>query len=224
MKLILIDGKDARLYVAASLAGPFAEDDVLPGAGSYEESGGEAPERDVVAFEGVGSRTGRPRAPSISVGLVSYLPHMPQVDLCVDAFRAGTALAFRIETVERQIFTQVSAAENTAAVAAATGLVTIAGADLPPLGDDSEIARGAVLKLGAERLPVLRVTDTEIFVKRPANDLAAAQDYSFVVPALRKTYLATIRTGDRSTVGAESDLASGFDLRPLGVLPKWSMI
>ena len=45
----------------------------IPGISGYTESGGEAPERDVVAFSGVAKRSGHPRVPSIELQAV-YQP------------------------------------------------------------------------------------------------------------------------------------------------------
>ena len=100
----------------------------LPGAGSWTESGGEAPTRDVVAFEAIAQVTGQARAATIALETVSYLARHRAYRAVRKAWQDGSNIQLRLTTPGVLYLSADGLGVATAAVAKDTGIVTFAQA------------------------------------------------------------------------------------------------
>ena len=198
----------------------------VPGVGSYRETGGEAPTRDVVGFEATSTLTGRRRVPTIECDVASYLPHHAAWKKIRAQSDAQKSLTWRLVIPEDTVFTGDGTA--TAAIAAATGIVTFAaaGGSLPTF-TNPEYAPGLGLVV-AGTLYVIDDVDatTGVFtVRKPPNDVAASAAWSIIRPALRRgPFAAKVANTDRSQLGSESNLLSVLRLQPAAELPEWEAL
>ena len=116
MAEILIPGDNCTVEVSSD--GSTWEE--VAGASGISTSGGEAPETDIVTFKGVAKITGRPRVPTATVTLASYLAHLPIMETLRLARNNKTALSWRFRTIEETIFSLNEAGETVAIAAAGT--------------------------------------------------------------------------------------------------------
>ena len=127
----------------------------IPFVGNISASGGEAPESEVPAIEGVGVAIGKLRLKTMAVELASYVPIMPQFSTLRQRAEAGTIIKFRIKTQKYVIYTSVGAAETVAIAAetvaiAADGVVTFVAptsGHKPDFGGE-EYGKGMVIAVG----------------------------------------------------------------------------
>ena len=192
----------------------------IPGISGYTESGGEAPERDVVAFSGVAKRSGHPRVPSIEVNAV-YSPSHPAWKAVRKASLDRDVLKFRLTTAEEEIFS-VNSSGNTVAIAITTGVVTFAGTQQP--GASECLSPGQVIKVGSSKHVIDSINDSGKPVVKPAPDQAvdAVTNYSIVLPSLRRgPFDATVRLAGNVSLETEGDLTTSLMLSPRGQLPEW---
>ena len=224
----------------------------VPGISSWTESGGDAPTRDVVAFEGVGSKTGRQRPQTIECEVAAYAPQHPGWKYMRAAAVAKTVIRVRLTSLKEVIYKGTAEAKNrTIAIAETTGLVTtkaVAQGPAEPDFTESTFAPGMVIEIGNDRYTIAYIkgintnaADEEQGLTNPANDgigvimrvtaagaiaaVAATGVYNVVIPALRRgPFAAEIVTTDNSTLAAEGDLSSGLTLRPKSLLPEWTVV
>ena len=197
----------------------------IPGISGYTESGGEAPERDVVAFSGVAKRSGHPRVPSIELQAV-YQPAHAAWRAMRKASIEGGVLQFRMTTKEESLFA-IDKTGHTVAIAA-TGVVTLAGAVKPDF-TEAQYGVGQVIKVGGDNYVIDSISDDaspEVKVK-PAPDTAvgAATDYKIVLPSLQRgPFGATVRLADNVSLESEGDMTTTLTLAPRGRLPEWKIV
>ncbi len=197
----------------------------IPGISGYTESGGEAPERDVVAFGGVAKRSGHPRVPSIEVNAV-YSPSHPAWKAVRKASLDRDVLQFRLTTAEEDIFS-VNSSGNTVAIAG-TGVVTFAGTQKPN-ASECPIVPGQAIKVGGKKYTIDSVSDANppvIKVKLESGDSAvtAVTNYSLVLPSLRRgPFDAAVRLAGNVSLELEGDLTTSLMLSPRRQLPEWAI-
>ena len=197
----------------------------IPGISSYTESGGEAPERDIVAFSGVAKRSGHPRVPSIEMNAVYQPAHSAWRALRV-ASQAGTILRFRATTKEKKPFSLDKTGETVAI--AATGVVTFAGSEKPDF-TSGQFGVGMVIEVGGEKYTIDSISSaaTPVVKVAPAPDPAvgAARDYSIKLPSMRRgPFSATVRIVGNVSLESEGDMTTTLTLAPTAQLPEWSIV
>ena len=195
----------------------------IPGVSGYSESGGEAPERDVVAFSGVTKRTGHPRVPSIEVNAV-YAPAHPAWKAVRKASIDRSLLQFRLITPEEDLFS-INKSGHTVAIAK-TGVVDFAGTQQPVVSEGL-ITPGQVIKVGGEKYIIDSINDVGKLVVKPAptEAVSAATDYSIVLPKLRRgPFEATVRLAGNVSLETEGDLTTTLMLAPRSPLPEWAIV
>ena len=210
----------------------------LPGVAGWTEGGGDTPTRDIVAFEGVSSQSGRVRAQTIECEVTAYAPLHRAWRLVRAALIEKTALTFRLRTVRQQFL--AAAPDNTMlAVAASTGVVTVTGSKKGAFATrlkGSEFAPGMVLEIGAaSAVPTMLtiedldlsnlITGDDVMIvsdpsKKAVGAVTATNRYRITLPeTIRGPFSATVSEADRITTRAEGDFASGLTLAATGVLP-----
>ncbi len=195
----------------------------IPGINGYTESGGEAPERDIVAFSGVAKRSGHTRVPSVEVSAI-YQPAHAAWRALRQASIDGTLLVFRLTTLEEDQFV-ASGNANTVAIDT-SGVVTFTG--VQPPWNEGLIGPGQVIKVGTDAYVIDSLSNDsppEVKVK-PAPDSAVddTSDYSIVLPSLRRRFSATVRLADRVSLESEGDMNTTLTLAPRATLPEWSIV
>ena len=207
----------------------------LPGVSSWTEGGGDTPTRDIVSFEGVSSQSGRARAQTIECEVTAYAPRHRAWRLVRAALIATTTLEFKLRTA-RQVILSAPPENVTLAVAATTGVVTVAGTAKAAFNErlqGSEFAPGMVLEIAAssggaaESLVIEDLSgsgDTIMTVSAPKSAIAASSKFRVTIPeTVRGPFAASVATADRATTRSEGDLGSGLTLQALGVLPEFSV-
>ena len=195
----------------------------MPGVESVSLSGGEAPENDVVTFQGVAKVVGHPRVPSVQAQVSAYNPQHSAWREIATASRDRKALTWRFTTQEDAFYT-ASGAGNTAAIAA-TGVVTFAGTK--PDFKSGQFGPGMSLKIGPDKYVIDAISDTGVVTVKPAPPaaVAAKQDYKIVNPALRLgPFIASVRSVGNIEMAAEGQLTTTLDLAPRSLLPDWGIV
>lgn len=197
----------------------------VPGISGYTESGGEAPERDIVAFSGVAKRSGHPRVPAIECSAVYAPAHAAWKAIRVASIK-GTLLRFRLTTLEETI-ESIKGSGNTVAIPT-TGVVAFAGT-VKPNFKEGLIGPGQVIKAGSAKYVIdsLSDDDSPVVTVKPAPETAvsATAEYSIVLPSLRRgPFGATVRLADRVSLESESDMTTTLTLAPRGQLPEWEVV
>ncbi len=197
----------------------------IPGISGYTESGGEAPERDVVAFSGVAKRSGHLRVPSIELQAV-YQPAHAAWKAMREAAIDGKVLQFRMTTKEETFFA-IDKTGHTVAIAT-TGVVTLAGAVKPDF-TEAQYGVGQVIKVGGDNYVIDSISDDatpEVKVKpAPKTAAAAATNYKIVLPSLQRgPFGATVRLADNVSLESEGDMTTTLTLAPRGRLPEWKIV
>ena len=206
----------------------------VPGITSWAEGGGDTPTRDIVAFEGVSSQSGRARVQTVECEVSAYAPRHRAWRLIRAALVAKSALEFRLKT-QRQVIMAAPPSNVTFAVSA-QGVVTLAGdasdAFLNRL-KGSEFAPGMVLEIkdGSVNPAFLSIEDiaaeakaSALTVSAPSGAIAATAAFRITVPSMRRgPFAATVAAADRGTTRAEGDLSAGLSLTPLALLPEYEI-
>ncbi len=197
----------------------------IPGVSGYSESGGEAPERDIVAFSGIAKRSGHPRVPSIELQAVYQPAHAAWKEIR-NASIAGTVLQFRVTTKEDEILPAASSGDNKAGIAQTTGVVTFAGTN-PDLGQ-AQYGVGQALKIGGKNYVIDSISDADpaaVKVKPAPGVNVEAGYYSIALPALRRgPFPATVRIAGNVSLESEGDMTTTLALAPRGQLPEWTIV
>lgn len=202
---------------------------IVPGVGSFRETGGDAPTRDVVGFEGTSTLTGRSRVPTVECDVSAYLPHLKAWRDIRQAALDQRALEFRLTTPLDTIFTGDS--DDTLAITMTTGAFVIAevGGDGAPDLLAPQYAPGLCFVTAADVLYVIesiatKLTGTVLAAdgSAPSADVAAAPGWKIIRPTLiRGPFAAKVANTDRSQLASESNLLSALRLQPLANLPQW---
>ena len=203
----------------------------VPGASGWTESGGAAPERDIVAFEGVSSRSGRVRPPSIEIAVTAYLPYHASWQAIRAAALAKTPMEFRITTPEEVLFEEKRTSGGPQ-LAISNGALTVSSADDFPDLTELQYADGIVLQITPGRkangyvltaLAKSSATATA-FKSADATVNEAAAPYRILIPSLRRgPFTALILNADLVTLQSEGEMASSLTLKPFNFLPAWEI-
>jgi len=190
----------------------------IPGMTNYSETGGEAPTREVVAWEGSAQRVGSPRPPTVEFGMTASPAHRTWGKLRT-AYTSTTSLQFRMTTKEESVFGPSSS--GVTARVAAGGAVTLAGdgADF----SSAEYAPGMILKVGAVNYVIDSISSTgEVKVTdedgTSATASAAAATYQVLIPSLRRSFTARVSIADRISLENEGNMEATVTLAPIGQL------
>ena len=195
----------------------------VPGINSYTESGGEAPERDIVTFDGVAKRSGHPRVPSIELNATYSPAHAAWKEIRTASIK-GTLLDFRLTTKE-ETMKSITGPANTVAIAL-TGVVTFAGAIKP---DVKLLGPGMVIKVGSSKYVIDSISDaaTPVVTVKPAPSTAvpATSAYSIVLPSMRRgPFDARVRLAGNVSLESEGDMTTTVTLAPRAQLSEWSIV
>ena len=208
----------------------------LPGIAGWTEGGGDTPTRDIVAFEGVSSQSGRVRAQTIECEVTAYAPLHRAWKLVRAALIEKTALTFRLRTVRQQFL--AATASGVKLAVAASGAVTVSSTNKTAFLTrlkGSEFAPGMVLEIkessGAPEMLTIEELDADLsslitgdvgmVVAKPSGAIAGTDNYRITLPqTVRGPFSATVSEADRITTRAEGDFASGLTLAATGVLPE----
>ena len=195
----------------------------VPGINSYTESGGEAPERDIVTFDGVAKRSGHPRVPSIELN-ATYSPAHAAWKAMRAASIKGTLLDFQLTTKE-ETMKSITGSANTVAIAL-TGVVTFAGAIKPAV---KLLGPGMVIKVGSSKYVIDSISDaaTPVVMVKPAPStaVAATATYSIVLPSMRRgPFDARVRLAGNVSLESEGDMTTTLTLAPRVQLSEWSIV
>lgn len=225
----------------------------VPGTADASASGGDAPEADVPAYEGVAKATGHPRLPSISVNVPQYNPlHETFTEL---RKQAGASLSFRLVTKGAVTIPGGDAATHgtmqytKAAGGETSGVLeftkptgeadAVAFLGFAGTGADPRVARGSVVNIGGKRFSISQVgakatsrlaAIDDVALKAlgyplqsPDADVAAAS-FKIEVPGLRKgPFVGTVRSGDNFELPAESILNHTLQITPRSNLGDWAV-
>ena len=193
----------------------------IPGIQSYSESGGEAPERDVVGFDGVAKRSGHLRIPTIEMSAV-YSPVHAAWAALRDVALKGALLQFRLTTKKDDVDSQTGST-NTAAIAT-TGVVTFAGNE--PEIEAAGVAPGQVLVVDSKNYVIDSISAAGVITVKPAPDsaIAAKENWKIILPSVRRTFAATVRLADRASLESEGDMTTTLTLAPRAQLPAWEIV
>ena len=208
----------------------------LPGIAGWSEGGGDTPTRDIVAFEGVSSQSGRVRAQTIECEVTAYAPLHRAWKLVRAALIDKTALTFRLRTVRQQFL--AAPVSGITLTLSAEGAVTVVGSGKAAFIkrlQGSEFAPGMVLEIkkgnGAPEMLTIEELDGDLngtitgdvgmIVSKPMAAITGGDNYRITLPeTVRGPFSATISEADRITTRAEGDFASGLTLAATGVLPE----
>ena len=219
----------------------------IPGVSGYNETGGEAPERDSPAFEGVAKQSGLPRVPSIEMAALYSPAHASWRQLRAAAL-ASDVFLFRLSTRGKSI-EWITGDDNKASIVAAelneiAIEVPVAPTDANPARQLSRnlLSPGMVILLGDEPDDAAAIALAKYFVidriegegpistgniklrevTPPRVAVAAMTPYSTWVPSLRRgPFAATIRIGGNAALENESDMTTSLTLAPRDQLPEW---
>ena len=191
----------------------------IPGVNSYTETPSPAPERDVVAFEGVGKSIGHPRVPSVELSAI-YSPMHKVWDTLRKALESRVLLRFRV-TLKEDVFFAIDSAGKTVAIAT-TGVVSFAGVPKPDLSEETFGPGGAII-VGSKAYIIKEISSAGVATvdPPPGSAVAAATDYKVVSPGIRRpSFVARVASvGDFALGDAEGELTTGVSLAPRGQLP-----
>ena len=210
----------------------------VPGVNSYRETGGEPPERDDAAFEGVSKRTGHARVPGIEMPAFYQPLHAAWQDLYQAALKKIN-YRFRLTTLQEQIF---KADPDSRVAIAADGAVTFTVGELPDLTDRVYgPGLSILLKAAAPPDPAadsslwwhLDTVDNETAtagkgaVVRPVPSAAiAAVEYAgiYLAGAWRGSagFLAAVRLAGLMELSAEASAQTTLTISPRAPLPVFS--
>ena len=226
MAEILIPGDNCTVEVSSD--GSTWEE--VAGASGISTSGGEAPETDIVTFKGVAKITGRPRVPTATVTLASYLAHLPIMETLRLARNNKTALSWRFRTIEETIFSIMGATQTISIVeegAANPGRVSFAaGDDGPDFTDLDLYGVGMTIEVGGTSYIITDITAAGVVtVVPPAAAVTNQDDYKVNVPSLQLgPFVATIREFGNFELATENALASSIGLGLRSQLPQWRVV
>lgn len=203
----------------------------VPGVGSFTESGGEAPTREVVAFEGAVTEVGVSRPPTVECAIPVFNPQHTSFRELRGYRISRTSLEFRFITKPELLY---SSDPVTLAVAV-TGVGTIAAvttANPDPFKSgtkprDENDLPGALVRIGATDLILFFISSSGVPNFRRADNgnipsaAIVASIFEIYKPSLVRQFVGKVALSDRATMSAESRLESTLRLQPNGELPDW---
>jgi len=196
----------------------------IPGVASISESGTEAPSREQVSFGGKVQITGLPAPPTIEFSIAGYAALHDTDRILHEALTEQKTISIRYR-FPGQVYRSVTGANNTIAVAATTGVVTLAGDSGIDLTDD-EFGPGLAFKVadngndGDYRI-IQSISETGVATVTPTTVLAAKPDYSLeLAPVYRPAFVAKVSMWGDTDASSESQLATTLSVKPLAILPR----
>lgn len=222
MTAITVFGSE-RCKLEISLAdGSFV---TVPGVSGYDESGGDAPRRDSITFEGATQLTGHARPAEISFE-GKIIPTHSAWKRLREVFGDGSVIQVRLTTDERQILDPA----GTIAIAS-SGVVTLAGNGAPVLKKE-RFAPGMAFKVGTGQaakiytIEVLSDNNVATVAPKPAAPVTATETYTIIVPSIRRgPFDATVTLADRVSLQSEGDMETTVQLSPTASqLPEWTAV
>jgi len=221
MTAITVFGSERCTLEISQADGSFI---VVPGVSGYDESGGDAPRRDSITFEGATQLTGHARPAEVSFE-GKIIPTHPAWQRLREVFGDGSVIQVRLTTDEREILDP----SGTIAIAT-TGIVTLAGNGAPVLKKD-RFAPGMAFKVGTSSKTVYTITsisdnNVATVAPKPAAQVAATENYTIVVPSIRRgPFDATVTLADRVSLASEGDMETTVQLSPTASqLPEWTAV
>jgi len=196
----------------------------LAGVASISESGTEAPSREQASFGGKVQITGLPTPPTIEFAISGYAALHDTSRILHEALVEQKTIQIRYR-FQGQVYRTVTGAANTIAIAASTGVVTLAGNSGIDLTDD-EFGPGLAFKVadnGNENdyRIIQSISENGVATVLPATTLAAKADYSLeLAPIYRPAFTAKVSMWDDVDAGSESQLATTLSVKPLAILPR----
>ena len=203
----------------------------LPGISGWSESPGEAPSSEIRSFKATAQQTGSPAPPTISLDVASFSPQHSSWRRALASYKSKKTVTFKFATEALNIFGPTTDAADTMAVAANTGVVTLAG-DYPDLTDDDYATGDAFVYDVAGTTPKILTIDsllgtgaTVAKVTDPLTDsfpaaALTAKKYSIITPGLELVFLGRIASvpglGNLST---ESTLTGSMNIACKSLLP-----
>jgi len=215
---VQVPTENARVEVRAS-GGSWL---FIPGVASINESGTEAPTREVSTLQNKIQVVGNPAPPTLEFSISAYLPHHDTNRILRDALIDGTTLQFRYRFPGQTLAT-ITGAGNTVAIAT-SGVVTLAWAGDPLIDfTDEAYGPGIAIHQGNNYYVVDVISETGQLTVKPAPNaqVAAAVGYTIEVPPIyRPSFPARVMSFDNVEAGSESSLATSLGIAPQAILPR----
>ena len=207
---------------------------VIPNLSAGNVTGGEAPNREDVAFSGVAQKTGRLRPQAVE-GQGFAIPDHPSWDDLQTHAEAQTVLWFQFELPGED---NVWAAEDDSVTVGfdAMGKFLLVGGDAAhaqPNNDAFGPGHSFALKDavdGQSIWPIDRIVasgaDAGFYRRKKTAVAAVAQDtapggYKIILPKLTRTFRARVANVAAEQAEADGSVTTPLNLAPVGRLPKW---
>lgn len=203
---------------------------VIPNLSAGNVTGGEAPNREDVAFSGVAQKTGRLRPQQVE-GQGFSIPDHPSWDDLQTHAEAQTVLWFQFELPgEDNVWVNSDASATVGFDAMGKFLLSADGT--PPLPNNDAFGPGQSFSLtdavdGKTLWPIDRVVASGAdagFYRRTKSAVAAEAQtggYKIILPKLTRTFRARVANVAAEQAEADGSVTTPLNLAPVGRLPKW---
>ena len=196
----------------------------VPGAASYREEGGKKPIREVPAFQGVGSKSGKARPPEIIVNVV-YAPHSQVMKDINNVYKKSTLLDLEYYVPGDVIYTGSDGASEIAI--AVTGVVTFSGTGKIPIVDNPLLEPGLVIEQDDKFYPIdtiVKKSDDSYELKVrpvPAKAIDATHEFTIRLDHFsRGPVKAEVTQSGYIEADSESNITSVCSFQPRVLLPE----
>ena len=196
----------------------------IPGAESYEETGGEAAVRSGVTAGAAWARVGIPALPLLQLE-AQYAPQHPTWERIRTAFEEGSFVYLR-ETLAGEDVFQAEGATNTVAIDT-SGAVTFGGTQRPNFNSNL-FAEGQTIVVGTTSYVIISLTRVgslvTVMVEAIALAQAAAQDYKLSLPSLRREAVGKFANAGRGRIPGEGNLMTTLAMQAYAEPTDWEII
>ena len=221
---VIHEAKFAKMSVSADAGTTWI---VIPGVATVATSPGSTPTEETSAFEGTAQRAGSPPIGTMDVGIPAAAWSLGVMKTMWEARQSGALLKFKFETEAKTIFTAAGDG-NTVAIAANTGVVTLAGDGKPDFTQRGDYAIGMVVQVGDKGYAITSINYETPVVKADVPENAAVvatKDYKIIVAGLRLgPFNGTITDGLGFSSGVDEPIGSEMTVSPSGQLPYFVMV
>lgn len=213
--------ENARLEI---LEGGTSVWKTLPGVASISESGTESPSREQTSFSGKVQISGLPAPPTVEFSISGYAALHDTDRILHEALVQAKTISIRYR-FQGQVYRTVTGASNTIAIAATTGIVTLAGDHGVDLTDD-EFGPGLAFKVAdsgnaSDYRIIQTISDAGVATVLPSTTLAAKADWSIeLAPLYRPAFVCKVSAWGDTDAGSESQLATTLMVKPTAILPR----
>lgn len=194
----------------------------IPGPTSYVESGGDATSRTISALSGVRQQSGRVQIPTVAIECIGN-PALNVFKRLKAAAAANSSVQIRATSKNGDTLIAAKAGQ-TAAVVAATGVVTLVGSV-----SSANVGPGDVLEVNNSKYVIDKVVDDSGNIKLaggltvappPAANIAAMQ-YSIKSAKIRRPAYSAKLTNppDLLSLAVDSEASTTLNFAPSGQLP-----